>query len=399
MESAIAIGLFALSMAVHVVMMFAAAVASWKGRRRRRSLEGARASAAAAPSVSILKPLAGEDDDLYANLASFTRLRHPNHQLLLGVASLGDPAAPVARRLIAAHPELDIRLVVTDAAAATNPKVAQLIGLAAVASGAVLVISDSNVRVPADYLEHLVQEFDSTEVGLVTNLFVGTGEASFGAALENLHITSHVAPAVAATGWLTSCPLTIGKSMALSRDALTAIGGFGAAGDVLAEDHLLGRLVRESGRRVALSVAPVENRNTLCDTSRSLERHTRWAKMRRAIAPVPFFLEPLADPFLIAAGLALLLPSRLTLFMVASALVWKMTSSTLVMWALRGGVLPLRYLPLELVRSALTLVCWARACASRRIVWRGHPFLLTRDSRISPAPPRFRKARPARGSA
>src|SRR3990172_3651169 len=52
------------------------------GRRPRVEPKLARS-----PRVSILKPLAGNDDELAKNLESFANLDYPNFQLLLAVAS------------------------------------------------------------------------------------------------------------------------------------------------------------------------------------------------------------------------------------------------------------------------------------------------------------------------
>jgi ceramide glucosyltransferase len=385
----LAIGVIAASLAVHVTMLGGASLAPLRRRRRTHRTSTSRRR------FSILKPLAGEDDDLALNLESFAQISHPDFEILFGVASPGDPACRAAREILRRYPMLRARLVITDPHAAVNPKVAQLIGLAAEASGDVLVISDSNVRVEPDYLDGLAHELDAeANVGLVTNLFVGTGEASFGAALENLQLCAYVAPAVAASAIFSRRSLTVGKSMAVSRSALDRIGGFEALGAVLAEDHLLGRLVHEAGFAVRLAFRAIENRNVSCDVSRALERHTRWAKMRRAIAPLTFALEPLGDPLLISFSALALLPSRLTLLAFALVLPWKILSAYATAWALRGHPLPLRYLPLELARCALNFVCWARACVSRRIVWRGHPFVLGADSTITPAPAsRFRRKR------
>jgi ceramide glucosyltransferase len=55
------------------------------------------------PRVSILKPLAGIDDELDENLSSFATLDYPDYEILFGVASIEDPAYPVARRFVDKH--------------------------------------------------------------------------------------------------------------------------------------------------------------------------------------------------------------------------------------------------------------------------------------------------------
>ena len=56
------------------------------------------------PRVSILKPLAGGDDELAENLDSFARIEYPDYELLFGVASIDDGALPVARDFLRRHP-------------------------------------------------------------------------------------------------------------------------------------------------------------------------------------------------------------------------------------------------------------------------------------------------------
>ncbi len=153
---------------------------------RRRARLGTLPSPTASPRVSILKPLAGEDDDLVENLESFARLAYPAFEILFGVASVTDPAYAIASAFVSRHPEVAARLVLTAPEAAINPKVAQLVGLESVATGEICVISDSNVRVSPTYLSSLVRELDDQTVGMVTSLFVGTGERTIGAAIENL---------------------------------------------------------------------------------------------------------------------------------------------------------------------------------------------------------------------
>jgi ceramide glucosyltransferase len=334
-----------------------------------------------------LKPLAGADDDLPRNLDSFAALDYPAYEVLLGVASMDDPAAAIGRAFLRRHPRLDGRLVVTDPDAAVNPKVAQLIALEREATGEVVVVSDSNVRVPEGYLWSLVQALAEPRVGLVTSIFVGTGERSVGAALENLQLGSVTAPGVVAAARLLREPLTVGKSMAMRRRDLAVMGALHAVKGVLAEDHALGRLFLAAGYEVRTSLDPIENRNVDCSIARTLERHSRWAKMRRSIAPVPFALEPLLSPLAIASLVALVAQSRTSLWAcVVTALLQTLVAFASIR-ALRGRSLAWYYAPLEILRTYLTLLCWGRAWFSRRIAWRGHAFLLAEGSVIVPAPP------------
>jgi ceramide glucosyltransferase len=374
----IAVAASAVSFALYATMLtlFARAMAT---RRRRPRPEIGRA-----PRVTIFKPLAGCDDDLEDNLASFGRIDYPSFEVLFGVANPSDPACSVARRFMANHPKLDARLVVTDPQAAINPKVAQLIGLEREATGDVYVISDSNVRVQATYLWSLVAELADERVGVVTSLFAGTGERTLGAALENLQLCASTTPGVAAMDAVSRHPFTVGKSMAVRRRDLARLGGFQPVGNVLAEDHILGRRFIDSGLLARTSFEVVENRNVTCSVARTIERHTRWAKMRRSLVPPAFIAEPLLTPIVVASLGVLVVPSKVTALVLVLVCLAQTTCALVAVRLLRGRALAWWYAPLEIARSYVTLLCWTCACLSRRIAWRGHPFLLHRGSVIVP---------------
>jgi ceramide glucosyltransferase len=363
--------------------------------RHRAHRAAPREACARAPVVSVLKPLAGDDDELQDNLASFAALDYPTYEILFGVASTSDPAYAIARRFVERHPRVRARVILTDRDAAVNPKVAQLIALEARAVGEVVVISDSNVRVPPDYLWSLVRELEVPGTGLVTSVIAGTGEATLGAALENLQLGAHVTPGIvscqAMSGLLGTRPLTVGKSMAMRRRDLVRLGGFRPLGGVLAEDHVLGRTFLAAGLAIRTSLDPIENHNVRGGLARTLERHTRWAKMRRAIAPRGFLFEPLLSPLAVVAVTLVAHPTRAVALALAAVALVQTVVGFAATRLVRGRPLAWYYAPLEIVRTFVALACWARAFASRRIVWRGHPFVLGADSTIHAAPaPRFR---------
>lgn len=378
----LAVALTAASLALYLTMMglFLGRMALRRRQRRQRRREGV----ARAPRVTLFKPLAGHDDELEANLESFARIDYPSFEILLGVASPSDPTYAAARRFVARHRRLHARLVVTDRDAAINPKVAQLVGLERVATGDVYVISDSNVRVGPGYLWSLVEELADERVGMVTSVFAGTGERTLGAALENLQLCASTTPGMVALDTVSDRPLTVGKSMAVRRRDLARLGGFGPVGDVLAEDHALGRRFLGAGFLARTSLEPVENRNVGCTMARTLERHTRWSKMRRVLYPAAFGAEPLLTPVVVATACALLAPGRLTAAVLAAVCVWQTALALLAVRVLRGRWMAWRWLPLEVFRSYVGAFCWVRACLSRRIEWRGNAFLLRRGTAIVP---------------
>jgi ceramide glucosyltransferase len=341
-----------------------------------------RAAIERAPRVTIFKPLAGLDDDLEDNLESFARIDYPSFEILLGVASVSDAAYPAVRRFIERHPRLAARVVVTDPEAATNPKVAQLVMLDRVATGEIYVISDSNVRVSPTYLWSLIAELNDDRVGMVTSLFAGSGEQTLGAALENLQICASTIPGYVALNAVSPRPLTVGKSMAMRRRDLARLGGFAPVGDVLAEDHALGRRFLDAGFLVRTSLEAVENRNVACGWRRTVERHTRWSKLRRALFPLGFSLEPILTPIVVATVAALLAPGTAAVELLAAVFLLQTVIALVAVRLLRGHWLAWWCAPLEIVRSYVMFLCWLRALASRRIEWRGHAFTLTRGSVI-----------------
>src|SRR5262249_52275804 len=131
----------------------------------------------------------------------------------------------------------------------------------------------------------------------------------------------------------------------------------------------------------------VENRNIDCSVRRTIERHTRWAKMRRAIAPGIFIFEPIMSPLVIATIVAVIARSPFAVEIAILTAIFQTILAHLSVRVLRGHALRFWHAPLEIVRSYLVFFCWLRAFVSRRIEWRGHPFLLKSGSEIVPAPP------------
>ncbi len=335
------------------------------------------------PAISVLKPLCGVDDDLQANLASFAAIDYPEYEVLLGVRDRSDPAWRVAEEAVRRSPGR-FRLVVQRGEIGMNPKVNQLVGLAAAARHDVLLVSDSNVRAPGGYLHDVARHLADPGVGLVTHPVAGVGERTLGSALENLQASSAVGPATVAAKRLAGRDVVVGKSMALRRADLVALGGFESVRDVLAEDYVLGvNVARRLGKRVAIGAVAIPGVSERRTVAGFLARYGRWCVMQRKIVGNPLYaaqalLYPL--PFAVA-GLALAPGPRAlalaTLVWLARALLDGATAR-----ALRGHGFGPRVLWLSPLKDLLFLGVLARSLAVDTVEWRGTRLQVLAGSRL-----------------
>ena len=376
-------------------------VVRFLGRKSRPFAGGRREPAASAsrpgdstttsPRVSILKPLSGLDDGLEENLTSFARLTGPSHEIVLSVERGEDPAVAVARRVMARFPEAPFRLVVGGVLSArlSNPKVERLVAAARIARGEILFVSDSNVRVGPNDFARTLDSFDDPSVGCVSNVFTGMGARSFGAIVESLHLLTFVLPGtvLAEAGGV---PCVVGKSMALTRAAHDAIGGFNAFTDVLAEDQAIGCAVKEAGYGIALSPVVVRNVSAGRPLGRALDRQARWGKIRYSFSKLTYTAEFLLNPLpisLLACGSAALGPSGLLPFACAAAgfiLLLRLAQGFVLARATRSDLTAAQLLLLP-VKDVLQLVTQLAPYVSREVDWQGHRARLGPGTQLMPS--------------
>jgi ceramide glucosyltransferase len=360
-------------------------VLHWAVHKKRRS---AAARSGFQPAISVLKPLCGMDEGLYENLVSFAEQQYPEFELVLGVRDPRDPALATVARLHRAYPDLQVRVVVhRENDPVANPKVISLVHMTRAARYDYLLVSDSNMRAQPDYLTAIVAEMADDRVGLVSSLLVGVGEDSLGAQCENLHLNTFVAGGVCLAD-VTEKPCVLGKSMLLRRHELTAMGGFEALRDVLAEDYVLGQRYHAAGYRVVLSCQGVATYNRQLPLRRFVARHLRWAQLRRSCAIGPFFSELLlyASPWLMAPLLA---SERSGLCALCSlALLLQIASDALLAKTISGRWPSLRALSLIPLKDSVLLAVWTVALLRRNVDWRGHSLRIGPGSRLMPVPER-----------
>ncbi|WP_267221150.1 bacteriohopanetetrol glucosamine biosynthesis glycosyltransferase HpnI [Dyella silvae] len=320
--------------------------------------------------VSVLKPLHGAEPRLYENLRSFCLQQHACHELLFGVRDRDDPAIAVVQRLQREFPKLPITLVIDQRVHGDNLKVSNLINLLEHARYDWLVLADSDIHVPTDYLMRVTAPLASADVGIVTCLYHGLTHNSFSSRLGRLFIDDWFAPSVRLAHAFGSTRFAFGSTIALRRDTLQAIGGFDALRNTLADDFWLGEFSRQLGLRTELSTLVVGTEVSEANL-RSLWIHElRWLRTIRAISPAGFAMSFICFTWpmlLLALCLSPTLPTLCVALLGGAARILRYRAP----WRSTARSSPWLDIWLTPFRDALLLVEWAGALIRWRVEWRG----------------------------
>lgn len=231
------------------------------------------------PGVSILKPIRGLDEAFEAAIRTHAALDYPEFEILFGVRDPGDSALPAIRRLIAESPAGNIRLISTSTDA-LNGKVGTLIDLAREARYPVLLVNDSDISVPRDYLRRVVAPLEDPAVGLVTCLYRAAA-SSIAGKWEALGIATDFMPSTLVARLIGVREFALGSTLCFRAADLAKIGGFEPIAGYIADDYQLARRITALGLRCHISEVIVETH--LSDPGwRAVWRHQiRWARTIR----------------------------------------------------------------------------------------------------------------------
>ena len=123
-----------------------------------------------APDVTLLKPLKGCDDYSEACLRSwFVQEYQGEIQIIFGVAKADDPVCGIVEKLMREFPKRDARLMVCEHLTGANAKVSKLARMEAEAKHELVVVSDADVWVPADFLANVVGPFKKNLAAVAGN--------------------------------------------------------------------------------------------------------------------------------------------------------------------------------------------------------------------------------------
>jgi ceramide glucosyltransferase len=323
-----------------------------------------------APGISVVRPICGIENHGEDTLRSAFRLDYPRYEIIFCAASANDAAVPLVRRLIAAHPHVPARLLIGNEAISDNPKLNNVCKGWRAAQYDWIVMADSNVLMPRDYVQRLLATWRA-DTGLVASPPVGSRPDGFWAELECAFLNTYQAR------WqYTSDSIGLGfaqgKSMLYRRRLIESVGGIAALAAEPAEDAATTKIVRDAGLRVRLVDAPFEQPLGYRAARDVWARQVRWARLRQASFRRYYALEifgsagvPLIAAAYVAAAAGLPLAS-----VVVVAAIWYGAEAALAYAA--GWQLGARGLLAWMLRDLLLLWLWIDGWFGTAVVWRGH---------------------------
>jgi ceramide glucosyltransferase len=342
-------------------------------------------ASAANPPLSILKPLAGADDGLEANLRSFFEQRYGgDFEILFAVRDAADPAASVAKQLIAEHATtVPARLIIVGEPAYPNAKVWSLEQMTEAARYELLVMSDSDIRVTPSFLATVAAGF-SERPGLhvLTCPYRAIGGPGLWSRLEALMMNTDFIAGVLVARMLEGMKFAVGPTIAARKAAIRQLGGWVRFKDYLAEDFVLGQRAAEAGLGVDLSSYVIEHRIGNQPVAANSRHRLRWCRSTRRSRPAGYVGQLFTFPLPLAAILLWFTGPEYWPF--AMAAVWLRLWAAFATTRRLGDRLSLLLLPPADVAS---FGFWIAGFFGNTIAWRGRDYYLHRDGRFERVTP------------
>lgn len=249
-------------------------------------------------------------------------------------------------------------------------------------SGEIFVVSDADMWARPDYLARVLSEFQEAEVGVVTCLYRSTepGLGDWCHLLEALCILDFSASVLVARR-TEGISFAMGSTMAVRRQALEEIGGFGALVPYLADDYQLGHKAHQAGWKIALASTILETEPPKGELVKALSHQYRWLVTSRASRPGGHFA------FVVTQGLLW------SLLLIVCSPKWGVAAlATWASWrALMGGAQHLAlagswrslwqvlFLPWK---DLLYLGLWFGSLGGRRVRWGEREIVIDSQGRI-----------------
>jgi ceramide glucosyltransferase len=349
---------------------------------RQYSRSARRSLPAAAPGVSILKPLSGADEGLEQNLRSFFEQDYPGaFEILFAVRDHSDPAAAAVERLRVLYPDVPSRLLIAGEPPFANAKVWSLLRMTEEARHELLAMSDSDIRVTPSFLSSVAAEFEADpNLAVTTCPYRAVPGGTLWSRLEAIMMNTDFLSGILVARMIEGMRFAVGPTIVARKEAIVKIGGWECLRDYLAEDFMLGRLAAASGLGVGLSGYVIEHRIGGQRFSANARHRLRWCRSTRRSRPAGYAGQLFTYPVPLALLLWVANPAWWPLCVIAILL--RSAAAYRVACGILNDSLTARRWYLLPAADLASFVCWIGGFFGNRIAWRGRTYFLHADGRF-----------------
>ncbi|MER9299217.1 ceramide glucosyltransferase [Mesorhizobium sp. M0621] len=321
--------------------------------------------------VSIVVPSRGVEPFTHETLERAFSLDWPRYELVFCVAHADDPVVKLINRAIVLFPKVPARLLVGDDRISANPKLNNCVKGWEAARHDWVILADSNVLMPRDYVQHLMAAW-RPDTGLVCSTPIGSRPAGFWAEVECVFLNTLQARWQYA-GEALGLGFAQGKSMLWNKPMLDANGGIRALAAEIAEDAAATKLVNGLGLRVNLVASPFEQPLGLRTFGEIWSRQARWARLRRVTFPL-FFAPEILTGAVVPLVLALIAAASagISLWATAIAVLAAFYLPECILARSKGWYLSPRMVAAMAMRDLILPAMWARGWLGGAVEWRGN---------------------------
>jgi len=334
------------------------------------------------PPVSILRPLAGVDEGIEENLASFFEQDYPDFELLFAVASPADPVIAIVERVRARYPARASQLIVTGDPPWPNAKDYSLDRMLRAARHDLIVMADSDARAKPGLLAAIAAEFQDSELCFATCPYYAVPGRGIWSTLEALGMNTEMLGGILVSRMLEGMRFTVGPTVGARRSAIAAIGGFEAISEYTSDDFMLGKLAAERGCKVILSSFVIEHRIGGERFAANWKHRLRWNRAMRRLRRWGYAGQLFMNPLPPAALLLVLKPEWWPVA-AAAALFRAAAGWAAAEYAVRDPLIR-RLWWLVPLADAANFLAWFAGFFGSAIEWRGRKYYLKPDGRFAP---------------
>ncbi len=340
-----------------------------------------RLPAADSPPLTLLRPIKAGVPELREKLTELAQALRVDDRLVLGV-NAGSADAEIADSVRAEFAERKIAVVRCRDGAALNPKISKLLQMEPAAGGEHLVLSDSEARIDAAWLDAFRREWAGSGAEAMTCGYRFAGGPTWAQSLDAASTLFSLWPGLIFVRRFGRLNFTLGACTGLRRADLASVGGWAAFADELAEDNRLGAALAKAGKTIRLSqqVATLESDPL---TWRAYWRHQRRIAVTYRIGD-PTGFAGMIFTHSIAAGILLLAltpgprPIALAGFAGMQITRWICFHSVAKTIAIPRA----RLFSTLLISDLIATLCWLLAWLSPTVWWAGKWWRVSRDGKL-----------------